>query len=217
MAYITSATFDFLRDLAAHNDKEWLDKNRGRYKTQRQNMIDLAAAIYDAFATVDTMPLTEPKKSVARINNNRRFHPDKPPYKTNFGIMINRGEGQCGFYLHVEPGQNFLGAGVYHPARETLDKIRHLIDQKGEELDRIIQQAEFNKTFGALGGDELKTSPRDYPADHPYIHLLRKKDFVVMKDLSNAEMMAEDLSVKLSQDFATALPFMRFIDEALAL
>lgn len=215
MTHFSPALFTFLKDLAAHNDKEWLDAHRARYQAQRQEVIDFTAALYDQLATVDTMPWQDPKRSVARINNNRKFHPDKPPYKDHFGIIINRGRRKAGLYLHIHPAEGFFGGGIYRPARDTLAAIRAHIDQRGAELRAALQTEPFRARFGTLQGDQLKVAPRDYPPDHPHIDLLRFKDFVFSRPLSPQQLGSPQLLEELSADFAAALPFLQFLDGAL--
>ncbi len=213
-SYFTQDTFQFLRDLEANNSKEWMDENRERYHLHRDKVIEFARDIYDSFATVDTMPVVDTKKSIARINNNRKFHPDRPPYKNNFAVMVNRGEGKCGFYIHIEPANSFVGGGIYHPEREKLEAVRANIDQNGAELQRIVDSSTFKKYFGSLDGDELKTSPRDYSQDHEYIHFLRKKDLIIYRSFTNKDFLEDNVVEEITRIYKAGLPFLRFIDDS---
>ncbi len=64
------------------------------------------------------------------------------------------------------------------PMADTLKKIRKEIDYSGAELKRIVENPELLKVFKGIEGEQLKTSPRDYPADHPYIEFLKFKSFI---------------------------------------
>ncbi len=216
MSFFTQDTFQFLRDLQSNNSKEWMDTQRDRYHLHRDKVIDFAGAVYEAFASVEAMPVVEPKKSVARINNNRKFHPDKPPYKNSFAVMVSRGKEKCGFYIHIEPAASFIGGGIYHPGREKLEALRAHIDRAGAELERIINAKRFKEVYKKPEGDELKTAPRDYSVDHPYIHFLRKKDMIVKKEYHNQDFLQEGILQQLTEDYKAAVPFLNFIDEAFA-
>lgn len=192
-----------------------MDAHRSVYKKCRNEVIQFTGDLYDSLATVDTMPLVDPKKSVARINNNRKFHPDKPPYKTHFGLLIDRGEQTAGFYVHIEPGASFVGAGLHNPQKEKLDAIRRQIDRDGDRLDQLRQSDTFQERFGSIDGAELKTSPRDYDQDHPYIHLLRKKSFTVQAPIKQSDFTQGKALKKITAIYRDALPFMRFFDQAL--
>ena len=216
MVHLQESTFSFLIELAAHNTKEWMDENRPWYKKERELIIEFTNALYQSFATVDTMPLVDPKKSVARINNNRRFQPDKPVYKNNFGLMINRGEGKSMFYVHVSPGQSFIGGGIHSPMKEQLAAIRDYIDRDGLRLQKIVDAPDFKKYFDAISGSELKTAPRDFDKEHPHIHFIRKKDFTVMQNVNDAFFNRPSAVKEITDVYTKALPFLEYLDDALS-
>ena len=89
-----------------------------------------------------------------------------------------RKSSKAGYYLHIEPGNCFLGGGLYHPNSEQLKKVRQQIDYDAARLREIASEKQFKETYGRLTGSQLKTAPRDYPRDHPDIDLLRYKDFL---------------------------------------
>ena len=66
-----------------------------------------------------------------------RFAKDKTPYKTNIGIHFRHDAGKDvhapGYYLHIEPDEFFLGAGIWRPDSATLGKIRDRINDKGDQ------------------------------------------------------------------------------------
>src|SRR5580692_4169070 len=63
--------FDFFRELASNNSKDWFDQNRLRYKT------DVLAPV-KAFVR-DLGPVVG--KAISRINNDIRFHKARLPYR----------------------------------------------------------------------------------------------------------------------------------------
>jgi len=211
---LTPEIFKFLKALAANNSKEWMDDNRAWYTQMREQMIAYAEVIQATFAEVYPMAFMDPRKYVARINNNRRFQPDKPPYKTHFALMVrHRGKGYSDFYIHLEPGNIMLATGIYHPDREMLAALREQIATNGHRLAEITQTEAFVREWGQLQGDKLKTSPKGYDVEHPYIEFLRHKDLILMKNATQSEICA-DTGLNLARDsFAAALPFMEFVDE----
>lgn len=218
MSRLHPDTFEFLKQLAANNSKEWMDANRPWYQDIRQGLIDFAQELNDAFAEVYPMPTSDIRKSVARINNNRRFQPDKPIYKDHFGLMMKRRSSQhSDFYIHLAPETCFVGTGLYHPPKEALNALRDLIAQKGDVLRELKKKSAFKKYYGDFSGEKLKTSPRDFSQDHPQIDLLRYKDLIITRDLSTSAFLKDDISLILKEHFAAAQDFMDFIDEALDL
>tara|TARA_R110002050_G_scaffold80106_1_gene171421 strand:- start:802 stop:1464 length:663 start_codon:yes stop_codon:yes gene_type:complete len=218
MSQLHPETFEFLKKLAANNSKEWMDANRAWYQDIRQGLINFAQALNDAFAEVYPMPVGDIRKSVARINNNRRFHPNKPLYKDHFGLMMKRQSPKhSDFYIHLAPETCFVGTGLYHPPKEALDALRDLIAQKGEVLLALRQKPAFKKLYGDFSGEQLKTYPRGFSADHPHIDLLRYKDLIITRDLAPKDFLKKDACHMVKEYFAAAQDFMDFIDEALEL
>jgi len=209
-------TYKFLRELRENNNKEWMDANRKWYTEIRNGLIDLASTIQASFAEEYPMAMMDPKKYLARINNNRRFHPDKPPYKNNFALMIKRrGPGWGDFYLHIEPDNLFVGTGIYHPPRELLLALRDLIDVRGDELRQIGQASDLKEIYGDLGGDKLKKQPKGFEADHPHIDLLRHKDMILSTQMDEDIIFSTQGVKELQKAFKAAIPFMDFIDLAI--
>lgn len=216
MESIHPDTLKFLQDLSANNHKDWMDDNRHRYQAVRESLINYTEALQMAFAGVAELSHFEPRKCIARINNNRRFHPDKPPYKTNFGLMIPRQSKELvDFYVHIQPENVFVATGLYHPPRERLNALRDLIDHEGERLRDIISQGDFIKQFGTIQGDQLKKAPLGFSVDHPHIDLLRYKDMIVIKQLEPALLFEKDGVEEIKDAFAAAQGFMDFLDDAL--
>lgn len=210
-------TFEFLNQLKANNSKDWMDANRKWYQSMRDGLVDYANTLQQSFAEVYPMHVMDPKKYLSRINNNRRFHPDKPPYKTHFALMVKRrGPGLSDYYLHIEPDNVFIGVGLYHPPRELLNALRDLIAVRGKDLQAIEQESSFKKVYGSFQGEKLKKAPKGFDIDHPYIELLRHKDLVIMKNLKPESLFTEKGLEEIKEAFQAALPFMDFIDEAIA-
>src|SRR5699024_3956703 len=93
------------------------------------------------------------KDCVFRIYRDIRFSKDKTPYKTHFSAGINKGGKKVhfpGYHLHIEPGNSYLGGGIWRPDRELLHKIRQEIDYNLDDLLAIIQKPSFRKTYGTF-------------------------------------------------------------------
>jgi hypothetical protein len=53
--------------------------------------------------------------------------------------------------------------------------------------------------------------PPGYPADHPQAELLKLKDVLFGRRLSDDEVLSPDLPDILADAFATATPFLRYL------
>ena len=78
-----------------------------------------------------------------RVYRDTRFSKDKTPYKTNIGIQFRHELGRDahapGYYLHIEPQQAFIGAGLWRPPADALRAIRDRIAARPDEWRRAIE------------------------------------------------------------------------------
>lgn len=84
------AAVGFMADLQKNNHKQWFDANRERYiAVLRDPMKTLAAEL--------SLPMTSlladfsGKPKISRINNDLRFHPNKPVYKEHMWVSFASG------------------------------------------------------------------------------------------------------------------------------
>lgn len=186
----------FLRELSENNTREWFDTNRDRYQASREKVLFLTDVLVNEIRKFDSeIPVLDAKDCMFRIFRDVRFSNDKRPYKTNFGSFISKGGRKSqypGYYFHIEPGESFVGGGVYMPDAEPLKAIRQYISRFPEEFTEIINQPEFKTVFPEMYDHQLKTAPKGFPKDHEFIHLLKYKSFVFSKPVSDEELVKGD-------------------------
>lgn len=163
----------FFDELAADNNRGWWLANKDRYEDQvRAPLEHLLADLADEFG----------EARVFRPYRDTRFSADKTPYKTHAAAAIGVArEVGCSLYLHLSADGLMTGAGLFHPAKDQLTRLREAIDDDGtgKALTRIV--ADVEAAGGEISGpDALKTAPRGYAKDHPRIDLLRMKGIVGM-------------------------------------
>ncbi len=211
--------FQFLEDLSNNNSKDWMDANRKRYEQAKKLWLIQIQHILHRLAKHDELYLTiEPKKTISRITNNRMFHPEKPIYKEFFACEPagKRDEGVL-LFMAIGPNDCFIGGGFWKPEKEIIDQIREAIDYDGEELQRIIDSEPFQHFYGGLGEDpdKLKTSPQNYPGDHPHIELLRHKNFIAYHSFEPEEFFADSFLDLVEEAYLTIEPFAEYLKKAL--
>ncbi len=217
------ALLKFLGQLKRNNNREWFAKNKSRYE---QEVLFPALAFVGEFQPrlqkISPHFLAVPKRvggSVMRIYRDTRFAKDKTPYKTNVGIHFRHELGKdvhCpGFYLHLEPGQCFMGCGIWHPDSDALRKIRAAIDDDPAGWKRARDSKKFRDQF-ALAGDSLKRPPRGFDPDHKYIDDLKRKDFIGVQQLDADAVISNNFIDDVARSFASSKPLMRFLCDALA-
>ena len=219
---ITKPTLQFLEDLKQNHDRDWFNENKSRYKKAKQEFEQFVDELIQSVAEFDPEIVHQTAKNcVFRIYRDVRFSNDKSPYKTNFGAHITGASkkselhSQAGYYIHIEPGGSFLAGGAYQPTGKWMKAIRQEIDKNADELKQIINSKSFKNTFGDMEGKKLKTSPRDYPSDHPEIELLRYKSFLAVHNLKDEQILVDDFLKHCTNVFKTLYPFDQFLNNAL--
>jgi len=218
---INQESLEFLKDLAANNNREWFLENKGRYDKARENVIEFTVELLGEMHKVDPAidETLDPKKCVMRIYRDIRFSKNKTPYKNNFGISLPTTGTKLGgaeYYLHIQPGKSFIAGGYWMPEANHLKAIRQEIDYNGHDLTAIIDNPEFVKLFGDFRvQDKLKTLPRDYAADNENIELLKLKSFIAMHSLTDKEIMSDKAADTIAQLCSKIYPLNVFLRNAI--
>lgn len=210
------AIFKFLNQLGKNNNKEWFDANRPHYQDLKQEYISIVDKIIQQSSAFDPMLKdVDASKAIFRINRDVRFSKNKAPYKTNFGASINPGGKKSmisGYYVHIEPGKSFLAAGTYMPEPPYLSAIRQEIDYNLDEFKKIVSAKDFKKEFTSLSiEDALKTVPKGYDKENPALEFLKLKHYIVVKDLTDIEVLSKDFIKNTAKSFKAALPLISFL------
>ncbi|GHT09818.1 TIGR02453 family protein [Bacteroidia bacterium] len=215
---IQKSTLAFLKSLAAHNDREWFAAHKPAYEAAKADAEHLAAALAAGIAQFDpSIGYLEPKDCMFRIYRDARFSHDKSPYKTNLGVVLQRGgkrtQYAC-YYVHIEPNNLFLSGGIYMPSPEVLKALRHSIDVNFEEFESIVHNKSFKKYF-ALEGEKLVKAPQGFDKDSPAVEYLKHKNWYVMQPIDAAEICHPDFVKKTLKAFAALQPLNAFFNEAI--
>lgn len=215
----------FLTELSQNNNRPWFEENKTRYREQIQiPMSHFIMAFAPRLEKISPCFLADPRLqggSMFRIYRDARFSHNKAPYKTNVGCQFRHDAGKNvhapGFYFHIEPGEIFIGGGIYKPDSEALFKIRTAIAEKSSKWQSIVYEKEFVSRFGEIYGESLKTSPKGFSAQHPCIEHLKKKTWFVTQALNEKDLYSPDLIHKVETVFNAAGPLMQFLTNALDL
>ena len=222
--YFTTQGMSFLAELEQNNTRDWFHENKSRYedliRTPALNFID---DMENDLTHLSPYFLAISKKvggSLMRVHRDVRFSKDKSPYKTNIGIQFRHEMGKDvhapGFYVHVEPGECFVGVGIWRPDSSALGKIRDAIVERDTFWLSAINDKNFKKNFD-LSGESLKTQPRGYDKEHPLIEDLRRKDFIAISHVDDKKVLSKNFKQHVVKCFAEAEPYMQFLCKALTL
>ncbi|MDM3871996.1 DUF2461 domain-containing protein [Porticoccus sp. W117] len=217
----TTKTISFLQQLRTNNNRDWFNDHKQDYEdVVRTPALEFIEQMAAPLAKISPQFEAIPKKvggSLMRIYRDTRFGKDKTPYKTNIGIQFRHRLGKDvhapGFYLHIEPGEVFVGVGIWRPDSATLLKIRTAITEK----PKPYQQALAHKPFQhfSMAGDSLKRPPRGFDAEHPLVEELKRKDFIAVTELDEKVLFEKSLVNKIAKQFDSATPLMKFLCQAI--
>jgi uncharacterized protein (TIGR02453 family) len=209
--------FAFLRELEQHNEREWFKANKERY--EREVKEPALAFVEDlGYRLPQVAPhLTADQRSLFRIYRDTRFSKDKTPYKTHVGMYFRHtrsADGDApGLYLHLEPREVFLGAGLWHPGTPALKRIRDALAARPEAWRSAVGEIVPEWRLGE--GDPLKRPPAGYRADHPLIDDIKRRSFTIYSPLTQREVTASGFLDACETRAARARPFMQFLCKAL--
>jgi len=207
-------TFLFLMEIALHNNKEFFEKNRERYKRVLQKPLQaLASDLLPDMLAIDPMFNPNLASIVSRIYRDTRYTKDKSPYRDHAWIGFrypNTAVSESfSFYFEVTPGSYGYGMGMYdaNPALMAPVRSRILADPAGF---LSLMERESMKDL-ILEGDSYK---RDrFPDADPKIRAyLNCKSLCWSYSSGNlSRTMSKDLVPELKQGFSVLAPVYAFL------
>jgi uncharacterized protein (TIGR02453 family) len=219
----------FLADLAGNNERDWFQPRKAEFERLLKTPLeDLCVALEEQFRARDIPLHADPVKSPFRIYRDTRFSKDKSPYKTHLAASFGwAGDGvdaaagrshtenvhASGGYFHLQPGEIYVGGGVWHPDSPWLTAFRQRLVDNLAGFQAIVEAPEFKREFGKVGddGESLKRVPPGFPADHPAADLLRLKNVTFGRRLADADASSPNLPVIIADSFAAGTPLMRYL------
>jgi len=171
---------EFFVHLKENNSKLWFEDNREWYNSDvlfpaQQFVVVLGERLKAITPGIIADPRID--RSIFRLHRDVRFTKSKEPYKTNLGIWFWEGNGKkmdcSGYYIGIEPGSLFLGAGMYMMEPPLLNLYRELVvDPKfGKELADVVRQIKSHNRYH-FGFKKYQRVPRGFDATHPNAEFL---------------------------------------------
>lgn len=211
--------YHFLKELDNNNDREWFNENKEKYEEARTIFEKFVQIVINRIALFDSSVMVlEPKDCVFRIYRDVRFSKNKLPYKTHMGAYMNpkgRKSDFFGYYVHLQPGNSFIGGGSIGLPTKQLTKIRESICERIDEYIDIVEDAEFKKYFPTVGMDFLKTAPKGFSKDYKYIDYLRCKEYICSHSVDDQFFLQSDCIDRVGDILEQAKRYGDFINSAL--
>ncbi|SNR36764.1 DUF2461 domain-containing protein [Lutibacter flavus] len=213
MTSISKSTLDFLTDLKENNNRDWFNEHKPEFQIEQKKAKDFYNALMEQLKTHDEID----KFKLFRIYRDVRFSHDKTPYKPHFAGSFSRATKRLrgGYYLRIRPGESFLAGGFWEPNKEDLLRIRKEFEMDASEIREIISNKIFVKCFGELKGNALKTAPRGFNKEHPDMDLIRMKQFIVVRDFTDKEVLDPNFFSELDKSYKAMRPYFDYMSEIL--
>lgn len=219
--YFTPKLFAFLNDLAENNDRDWFKAHQDAYEAYvREPALEFITDFAGPLKKISPHFVADSRTSggsLFRIQRDTRFAKDKTPYKLNTGMQFRHIAGKDahapGFYVHLQPGECFVGVGLWRPETKVAYSIRQAIADDPVRWKRATRSKRFAETL-ELGGDSLKRPPRGFEEDHPLITDLKRKDFIASKRITQKSVVSDRFMDEFSATCKSAGSFMKFLCEA---
>lgn len=214
---INPTTLHFLSELKLNNNKDWFTIHKSDYTLALENMIEFADDVILQMNKHDVLENTSGKKSLYRIYKDVRFSKGKTPYNPRFSFGLQRAsaERRGGYYVHIEPGNSFVGCGFFAPNPNDLKRIRLDIASNYDEWEAILQSKNIKENFGTLTGEKVLTAPKGFSKDHPAIELLRFKQYLLIKNYTDAEVLTPDFATEVNRILKSVRGYFDYMSEVL--
>lgn len=216
--HFTPALFRFLSDLEANNNREWFNANKDRYiEVVQEPALQFINDFASRLARISPHFRADARVqggSLFRIYRDTRFSKDKTPYKTNTGMHFRHERSKDahapGYYLHLEPGECFMGVGLWRPETKVAYQIREAIAADPQGWKKAAHGKRFTDVY-TLAGESLQRLPKGFDPDHPHIDDLKRKDFMASSRLTQKQVTSDGFIDEFEAHAKRGTPFMAFL------
>jgi len=222
--YFTPASFKLMREFARNNNREWFTANKARWEAVvRDPFLHLIGDLAAPLAKISKHYRADPRPhngSMFRIYRDTRFSGDKTPYKTWLGARLAHERSKQvpapSFYMHVQPGDSFVGGGLWHPEPPTLNRVREFLVDNPAAWKKAVHNARFRASY-TVGGDSLTRPPRGYDPEHDLIEDIKRKDFAAWRGFDDKTACSSELRDVVVDGFKGVAPMIDYLCAALDL
>jgi uncharacterized protein (TIGR02453 family) len=210
---ITKDTLQFLNTLSKNNNRVWFAEHKERYKKEEESVKEFFSRVLDKMKVHDEIE----RLKIFRIYRDVRFSKDKTPYKNSFSAFYSRAgiHRRGGYYVHIQSGASFIGAGFWKPDKQDLLRIRKEWEIDASEFSGILNNITFKNVWGNLVGEELKTAPKGFDKEDSNIDLIRKKQYIFKCSFTDEEVLAPDFADKVNENFKLIRPYLDLMSNIL--
>ena len=213
----TDATVDFLWGIRFNNERPWFEAHKETYLSELYRpMKDLGAEIYEF--------LSEQRQNdpmvcrVSRIYRDARRLHGRGPYKDHLWFCIRTGDedwtGRPTFYFEIAPDYYSYGMGFWSPKASLMEAYRKGIDEKPEELARLVRRFNRQEHFVLVGPEYARSRGEVSALLRPWY---QKKSVNLQHELPPDErIFSPELARDMIEGFEALMPFYKYFDRLCA-
>lgn len=203
-------SLDFLRDLKANNSKGWFESHRSDYEQHLLSPLRaLTACLTPLMLSIDQDLVTIPARVISRIHRDTRFSRDKSPYKSTLWLTFKRSlsdwQDAPAFFFELGADSWRYGMGFYAATKETMDRLRELIERKPSEFEQMIAFLADQDRFTVEGEQYKRLINPAVPEPLRPWHQ-RKSVYLVCNRQSDRQLFGRELLNELITGFSLLGP-----------
>ena len=201
---------DFLADLKANNNKGWFEAHRSDYEEHLLAPLRaLTAGLTPLMLAIDPDLITTPARVISRIHRDTRFSRDKSPYKTTLWLTFKRPltdwQDAPAFFFELGAESWRYGMGFYAASRETMDRLRQLIERKPARFAELIAFLDGQERF-VVEGEQYKRLINPAVPEQLRPWHQRKSVYLVCNRQSDSGLFGRELLSELISGFKLLEP-----------
>jgi uncharacterized protein (TIGR02453 family) len=203
-------SLEFLRDVKANNCKSWFEAHRSDYEQHLLAPLRaLTAGLAPLMLAIDPDLVTEPRRVISRIHRDTRFSHDRSPYKTTLWLTFKRPLAEWqdapAFFFELGAESWRYGMGFYAASKETMDRMRQMIERKPAEFERMVAFLSDQDRF-MIEGEQYKRLINPAVPEHLRHWHQRKSVYLVCNRLSDGHLYGRELLSELTTGFTLLEP-----------
>ncbi len=213
----STETFKFLLELEFNNNKPWFEENKQAYL---EHVVEpfkgLVRTLSGYMLTIDPGFETRAEigKTISRIYRDVRFSKNKSPYKSSVWITFRRVGRDwvldpC-FFFEITPHLYRYGMGFYTTTKETMNRLRELIDERNPDFAAADKQYRSQRVF-TMEGDRYKKLYAGEKSEDLLEWYQRKNIYFMCTRKPEEKLFSAALADDLKRDFQLLVPLYRFL------
>lgn len=212
---LSEETYRFFWDIAFHNDNQYYENNKERYRTFVQTpLLSLAADLIPDALEMNPDFIQNPRYILSRIRRDTRFSKDKAPFRDYAWLGYKPTGSRTGeaftVYADFSRESYGYGMGMYCPMPELMNDFRgRMTARPGLFLD-LVNDEGFKRLFVQYGETFKKIRfPSENKEIQPWLNLKRISFYHESDCLTKT--MGPDLEEEIRDGFRIMRPLYRFL------